>query len=125
MTLMLEELREATSLGTPGAMLQKAACDMRELVANVVDSIDDARARRITIETDDASTYEVLANASRLERVIAGALRVSLSGAFTKYAPRLNGVTLSGSNGWSLTTSFNRRSSGRLARTVRGTPRKG
>jgi PAS domain S-box-containing protein len=84
MNVMLDELREATSLETQGVTLQCAPCDMRELVDNVVDSIDDAR-RRITVETDGASGYIVLADAPRLERVVANlltnALKYSAEGA--------------------------------------------
>lgn len=78
MTAMLEELREATSLEAQGAALQCVATDLRELVANVVDSIDDVRARRITVETHDASPYVILADASRLERVVANLLTNAL-----------------------------------------------
>ena len=85
MTTMLEELTEATRLESQGVRLRLVACDLRELVGNVVDLMDDDRARRITIETDGASPYEVLAEASRLERVVANlltnALKYSAEGA--------------------------------------------
>jgi PAS domain S-box-containing protein len=85
MTAMLEELTEATRLESQGVRLRLVACDLRELVGNVVDLMDDARAHRITIETDGASPYEVLAEASRLERVVANlltnALKYSAEGA--------------------------------------------
>jgi PAS domain S-box-containing protein len=78
MVVMLDELREATSLEAQGVAQEGVACDLRELVANVVDSIDDARARRITIVTDDTSPCVVLADAPRLERVIANLLTNAL-----------------------------------------------
>jgi signal transduction histidine kinase len=78
MNTMLEELTEATNLESQGLALRRRACDLRELVADVVDGIDDARARRITIETDDATPYVVLADVSRLERVVANLLTNSL-----------------------------------------------
>ncbi len=68
---MLEELTEATTLESNGGALERVACDLQELVAGVVDGMDDARARRITIEADDASRYIVLADAARLGRVLA------------------------------------------------------
>ena len=70
MTAMLDELREVTRLEGGGRVLEAVACDLRELVEDVVDSIDDARGR-IAIETDDGPPYVVLAEAPRLERVIA------------------------------------------------------
>jgi NtrC-family two-component system sensor histidine kinase KinB len=78
MNTMLEELTEATNLESQGLALRRRACDLRELVANVVDGMDDARARRITIETDDATPYVVLADVSRLERVVANLLTNAL-----------------------------------------------
>ena len=78
MTLMLEELTESTSLESPGVELRRTACDVRGLIANVVDSLDDTRARRIRIETDGAPPYEVLGDASRLERVVANLLTNAL-----------------------------------------------
>jgi PAS domain S-box-containing protein len=71
MTLMLDELTESTGLESPGLELRRLACNLRELVANVVDSLDDTGARRITIHTDEAGPYEVIGDASRLERVVA------------------------------------------------------
>ncbi len=78
MNAMLEELTEATSLESQGVLLRCVACDLRELVADVVDGIDDVRARRITIETDGVSPYVVRADASRLERVVANLLTNAL-----------------------------------------------
>ncbi|MEO8179540.1 MAG: hybrid sensor histidine kinase/response regulator [Deltaproteobacteria bacterium] len=79
MSLMLEALtEESTSLQTPGAELRRQTCDLRGLIANVVDSLDDTRAPRITIDTDEAPGHEVLGDASRLERVIANLLSNAL-----------------------------------------------
>jgi len=71
MTAMLEEITESTSLESEGVAPRRVACDMRNVVDNVVDSMDDARARRVTVETDDAPLYVVHADAARLERVVA------------------------------------------------------
>ena len=71
MTTMLEELTESTSLESEGVALRRVVCDMRNVVDNVVDSMDDARARRVTVETEDAPLNVVHADASLLERVVA------------------------------------------------------
>jgi two-component system, OmpR family, phosphate regulon sensor histidine kinase PhoR len=72
MNTMLDELREATSLESQAGALEKVPCDMRAVIADVVDSLDDVRMHRVSIETDDgASTHVVLGDASRLERVVA------------------------------------------------------
>jgi len=78
MTAMLEDLTEATSLEAQGVTLQRDRCDLRALVAAVADCMDEARARRITIEADDASPYIVFADAPRLERVVANLLTNAL-----------------------------------------------
>jgi PAS domain S-box-containing protein len=78
MTRMLEELTEATSLELHGVTLELARCDLRQLVVGGVDSVGPARARRIRIDADDASSHLVLADASRLERVIANLLTNAL-----------------------------------------------
>jgi signal transduction histidine kinase/FixJ family two-component response regulator len=78
MTQMLEELTLATSLESQGVPLKRAAHDLGELVANSVDSIDAARSRRIEVETDGASPYAVLADASRIERLITNLLENAL-----------------------------------------------
>ena len=77
MTAMLEELTEATSLESRGIELRRAECDLRRLVAGVVDCLDAPRAERITIEAD-ALPYVVLADASRLERVVTNLLTNAL-----------------------------------------------
>ena len=77
MKAMLEELTEATTLESHGVALKRVACDLRELVAGVVDGLGDG-ARRITIDADDGSPYVVLADASRLDRVLANLLTNAL-----------------------------------------------
>jgi len=78
MIVMLDELREATSLETEGMALRRTPWDMRKLAANAVDTLDDARSRRIKIEDDDSPPYVVLADAPQLERVIANLLTNAL-----------------------------------------------
>jgi signal transduction histidine kinase len=50
------------------------ACDLRELVAGVVEGLDEAGSRRVTIETDDVSPHLVFGDVPRLERVVANVL---------------------------------------------------
>jgi PAS domain S-box-containing protein len=71
MAAMLDEITESTTLESQCVAPQRVACDLRNVVDNVVDSMDDVRARRVTVETDDAPPYVVHADASRLERVVA------------------------------------------------------
>ena len=78
MTAMLEELTEATSLESRGVELRQAECDLRGLVAGVVDGMDASRAERITIETGGSPSYVVLGDASRLERVVTNLLTNAL-----------------------------------------------
>ena len=78
MGAMLDELTDAMKLASRGVELCCAPCDLRALVAGVVDSLDDARAQRISVETDAASPYIALGDASRLERVIANLLTNAL-----------------------------------------------
>lgn len=78
MSGMLEELTEAKNLESQGVGLSHEPCDLRELVTNAVDSLDDARARRITIEAEEAPPYVVLGDASRLERVVTNLLTNAL-----------------------------------------------
>jgi PAS domain S-box-containing protein len=71
MNRMIEELTEASSFETHAVALHRVACDLRELVAGVIDSLDDARAKRVSVEADDSAPMVVSGDASRLERVIA------------------------------------------------------
>ena len=70
MGAMLEELTEATSLESHGVTLRLAPCDLRALVADVVDRMDDVRKGRLVLEADDGSPMVVRADASRIERVV-------------------------------------------------------
>ena len=78
MKAMLSDLTEATTLESQGVTLRRVACDLGDLVASVVDGLDDAGARRITIDADDASPYLVLGDPSRLERVVGNLLTNAL-----------------------------------------------
>lgn len=78
MSSMLEELTEATTLESNGVALHREARDLRVLVAGVVNRMDDARARRITLEADTATPHVVLADVSRLERVVENLLTNAL-----------------------------------------------
>jgi PAS domain S-box-containing protein len=78
MSAMLDELTDAMKFASRGVDLCCAPCDLRVLVAGVVDSLDDTRAQRISIETDAASPYIVLGDASRLERVVANLITNAL-----------------------------------------------
>ena len=78
MNAMLEELREATTLESHGVALELMTCELRELVAGVVDRMGDAGARRISIEADDASPHYVLGETFRLERVVTNLLTNAL-----------------------------------------------
>lgn len=75
---MLDELTEATTLESRSVTVPYEACDLRDLVAGAIDAVGAADGRRITIETDDASPYVVLADRSRLERVITNLLTNAL-----------------------------------------------
>jgi PAS domain S-box-containing protein len=82
MTAMLEELFDATSLQSHGVELKRTACDLRALLGHVSADLDDSGSRRITIESDDASSYVVFADAAQIERVIVNLLTNAL-----KYSP--------------------------------------
>ncbi|HSY24460.1 MAG TPA: ATP-binding protein [Polyangiaceae bacterium] len=75
---MLAELTESTTLESQGLSSECVPHDLCVLVGDVVARLDDARARRITIETDDASPHVVLADVARLERVVANLLTNAL-----------------------------------------------
>ena len=84
MTSMLAELTEATTLEAPGVTLKLQACDVRQVLADVVATLGDDNARRITVEVADGS-YVTSADAARLERVVVtlltNALKYSAAGA--------------------------------------------
>ncbi len=82
MLAMLEELLEATSLHSHGVELKRTACDLRLLLCNVCADLRDSGSRRITIESDDASSYVVFVDAAQIERVIVNLLTNAL-----KYSP--------------------------------------
>ena len=77
-TEMIAELTESTSLELHGVELDRKACDLRKLVADVVGRLDEGGARRITITAEAASPHVVLADAPRLERVITNLLTNAL-----------------------------------------------
>jgi signal transduction histidine kinase len=78
MNAMLEELTEATSLEAHGVSHQSRTCDLRELIVSAVDGLSEPQARRITTETDGASSFVVVVDARRLERVITNLLTNAL-----------------------------------------------
>ena len=78
MNAMIGELTEATSLESHGVELRREARDLRELVAGVVNRMDDPRRRRITFDPDGESPFVVLADTSRLERVVENLLTNAL-----------------------------------------------
>lgn len=89
MTAMLEEITEATGLESQEVALRRVACDLRNVVDNVIDSMDDARARRVKIETDDSSPHVILGDPTRLERVVANLVTNAL-----KYSAEDASVTI-------------------------------
>lgn len=89
MKAMLEDLTESTTLESHGIALQRVVCDLRELVAGVVDGMDEEAAPRLEVETDDAPPYSVLGDRSRLERVVANLITNAL-----KYSPADATVTV-------------------------------
>ncbi len=78
MSAMIEELTEATTLESQGVTSRRGACDLRGVVAGVLERMDDVSARRIAIEVDGAAQYSVLADVSRIDRVIANLLTNAL-----------------------------------------------
>lgn len=68
-------------------------CDLRDIVAGAVDSLPDASVQRLTIEVDARSSHVVLAEASRLERVVTNLLTNALkySAATAPVKVRLSG----------------------------------
>jgi PAS domain S-box-containing protein len=78
MTVMLEDLSEATSLESQNAELRRETLDLGEVVAGVVEGMEVSDAQRVTIETDAAPPYRVLADRSRLERAVVNLLANAL-----------------------------------------------
>ncbi len=78
MSAMIEQLTQPSNLESLALGLRRVKCDLRELVTGVVELMDDARARRITIETDDRPPYFVLADPPELERLVTNLLTNAL-----------------------------------------------
>ncbi|MDB4930178.1 MAG: Sensor protein [Myxococcaceae bacterium] len=78
MRAMLAELTEATSFEAHGIALRRAPCALRAIVAGAVESMEDERAGRVSVEVDDCPDCVVLADATRLERVVANLLTNAL-----------------------------------------------
>jgi signal transduction histidine kinase len=76
MGTMLDELTESTHLESQGLELRGVASDLRDIVVNAVDRLDDARGWRVSIVADDAP-HVVFADMS-LERVVANLLTNAL-----------------------------------------------
>jgi signal transduction histidine kinase len=70
MVSMLDELTEATSVESKGVLLRRERCDLQAVVKSALDSLDDARARRVDVESLGASSHVVLGDAVQLERVV-------------------------------------------------------
>ena len=87
-TGMLDELAEATTLELGGVALKRRPCDMRNIVTSALDGLDDARSRRVTVESDEQAVYPLLVDEARLERVVANLLTNAL-----KYSSPESGVT--------------------------------
>jgi signal transduction histidine kinase len=78
MNTMIEELTEASSLESHGVELRLAPCDLRELIAGVIERMDDGRACRIRVEAEDAGRYVVVADAALIERCLSNLLTNAL-----------------------------------------------
>jgi two-component system, NtrC family, sensor histidine kinase KinB len=99
MNAMIEELTDATSLELHATELRRAPVDLLELVAAVVERLDEARARRIAIEaTEEEGPYTVLADTRQLERCVVNLLTNAL-----KYSPEDSPVRIRLSREGSLT----------------------
>ncbi len=85
LSAMLEELSEASSLEVGAGTQRRAHCDMSRIVAGALDSLDEVRARRVTIQTDASEPFSVCGDAAQLERVVgnllSNALKYSVDGA--------------------------------------------
>jgi PAS domain S-box-containing protein len=82
MTEMLESFTEAASLEAHGVEFQRLPCDLSDVVTDVVDGMDDALARRVTVVPETTPPFRVLADPSRLGRVVVNLLTNAL-----KYSP--------------------------------------
>jgi len=78
MTAMLKELTEATGLESRAVALDTVKCDLLELVTGIVYGMNEARASRITVEGDGEETHFILADRSRVERVVTNLLTNAL-----------------------------------------------
>lgn len=78
MRTMIAELTEVAGFESQAAELRRDPCDLRKIVAGALDSIDDTRARRVTVEPGGGSSCVVLGDTSRLERVVANLLSNAL-----------------------------------------------
>jgi PAS domain S-box-containing protein len=88
-TDLIEELTESTSFELQGVQLRRQVCDLGLLVSRVVERLDDTRARRIAIEANAATSYPVLVDEARFDRVISNLLTNAL-----KYSPEDAPVTV-------------------------------
>jgi PAS domain S-box-containing protein len=79
MRTMLADLSGVTSIEARGVEVQRVApCDLRKVLTDAVDSMDDVRGRRITVEPPGAAPVMVSADASQIERVVANLLSNAL-----------------------------------------------
>lgn len=82
MTAMLESFTEAESLEAQSVELRRLPCDLSALVTDIVEGMDRAAAGRITVTLGGTPPFLVLADRSRLERVVVNLLTNAL-----KYSP--------------------------------------
>jgi PAS domain S-box-containing protein len=78
MMAMLDELSEATSLESNPHVHRRVPADLRTLVVDAVEGVDDIRTPRITMHVEDEDSWIVLADAPRLERVVTNLLTNAL-----------------------------------------------
>jgi PAS domain S-box-containing protein len=79
MRTMLADLSGVTSIEARGVDVHGGApCDLRKVLTDAVDSMDDLRGRRITVEPPSASPLLASADASQIERVVANLLSNAL-----------------------------------------------
>jgi signal transduction histidine kinase len=82
MNSMIGELLEAARPDPSAARLQRVACDLADIVVNVVERLDDAARVRIDVDATDRP-YALMGDPERLERAIANLVTNAL-----KYSPR-------------------------------------